>query len=65
MDYLAIRLVIAQRKSRAYITLNTNSPSDESLSMNISSDSEVESGLDIESDTTPMAGEGFSVDSHG
>lgn len=33
--------------------------------MNISSDSEVESGLDIESDTTPMAGEGFSVDSHG
>ena len=36
--------------------LNTNSPSDESVPMDISSDSEVES------DITPMAGEVFSVD---
>ena len=43
--------------------LNTNSPSDESVPTDLSSDSEVESGLDVESNTTP-AGEVFSVDSH-
>ena len=32
--------------------------------MNLSSDFEVDSELDIESNTTPMAGEVFSVDSH-
>ena len=42
---------------------NTNSPSDESVPMDLSSDSEVESGLDVESNTTP-AGEVFCVDSH-
>lgn len=44
--------------------LNTNSPSGESVPINLSSDFEVESELDIESNTTPMPGEVFSVDSH-
>ena len=44
--------------------LNTNSPSDDSVPMNLSSDFEVESELDIESNITPLAGEVFSVDSH-
>ena len=34
------------------------------IPMDISSNSEIQSGQDIESDTTPMAGEVFSVDSH-
>ena len=56
--------------------LNTNSPSDELVPMDLSSDFEVKSGLEVEfglnvelglnveSDTTSMAGEVFSVDSH-